>query len=361
MAPSLASGQGGGELRVGALFPAASLLGDESLRGLELAVEARGGTRLLRGEAADAAQGVAEARRLVQQERCTLLFGSANTAVALAASQAAEALDAIYVELASAADALTERSARLLVRAGPGAADFGRLAGEALTRFLPNQLSQPVDALRVAIIHEANPSAESIAAACESRLREDGLTVAERLAHVPRTTEMAALLQRMRAAGISVLLHAGAESDAAALLRALEELAWRPSALLGLGAGWGLLDLAQAPGLEGCYAMDVPPIASAAGWAPGAKPFAEAYQRRWGSAPRSGVSLAAFAVAKPVLAAPQRPAMGVLDLEEGTLANGWGFRLNDRGQNLRAAPVLSQWRQGRPVAVWPPAAAFSPP
>ena len=49
------------------------------------------------------------------------------------------------------------------------------------------------------------------------------------------------------------------------------------------------------------------------------------------------------------------------DLPEGELANGWGFRLDERGQNTRAAPVLMQWRQGRPVAVWPEVAAFSPP
>ena len=358
--PALAQGAAS-ELRVGAIFPAASLLGDEALRGLELAVEERAAqrpTRLLRGEAADAAQAVTEARRLIQGERCAVLFGSASTAVALAASQAAEALDVTYVELCSAADSLSERGARLFVRAGPRAADYGGLAAAALTRVLPGQLNQPAEALRLAILHEASPSAESIGQACEVRLRDAGLAVVERLSHAPRTPEMPALVQRMRAAGVVVLLHVAAEGDAAALLRALDDAGWRPGAVVGVGSAWAL---AEGPGLEGCYALDVPPIASAESWAAGARPFAEAYGRRWGSRPRSGLSLAAFATARPVLGAPQRAALGALDLADGELANGWGFRLDERGQNTRAAPVLLQWRQGRPVAVWPAEAAFTPP
>jgi branched-chain amino acid transport system substrate-binding protein len=363
-APALAPpamAQGAAELRVGAIFPAASLLGDEALRGLELAVEERGTqrpTRLLRGEAADPAQAVAEARRLIQAERCVLLFGSASAAMALAAGQAAEALDVPYVELCSAAEALVERGARLFVRAGPRAADYGAAAAAALTRFLPGQLNQPAEALRLAILHEASPSAESIGQACETRLREAGVIVVERLAHAARVPEMPALVQRMRAAGVVVLMHVAAEGDAAALLRALDDAAWRPGAVLGVGSAWAL---AEAPGLEGCFALDVPPISSADAWATGARPFAEAYHRRWGSRPRSGLSLAAFAAARPILAAPQRAALAALDLPEGELANGWGFRLDERGQNTRAAPVLMQWRQGRPVAVWPEVAAFSPP
>ena len=348
------------ELRVGALFPAASLLGDEALRGVEMAAEERHAarpTRLIRAEAGDAAPAAAETRRLIQAERCTIVFGATGHAAALAAAQAAEALDTPYVELASAADALTERGARLFIRPGSNASAYGARAAQALTLFLPAQLNLPADALRVAILHETGGSAEGIALACEARLREAGLALVERLAHGPRTSEMPALVQRLRAAGVTTLLHAAAEGDAAALLRALEEAGWRPRALIGLGSAWALT---QGPGLEGSYALDVPPIASAEAWATGAQPFAEAYQRRWGAAPRSGLSLAGFAVARPVLATPQRAVLAALDLPEGGLANGWGFRLDDRGQNQRASPVLLQWRQGRPVAVWPAETAFSP-
>ncbi len=367
----------GAEWRVGALFPlsgANALLGDEAARGLELAIEERnaaGGrpVRLVRTDVTEPAQALAEARRLIQQERCPLLFGSVSAPVGLAASQAAESLEASYVELAAAADALTDRGARHMFRTAPRAADYGALGAEALTRFLPGHLGQPADALRIAILHESSASPESIAASLEARLREAGLVVAERLAHSPRTPEMPATVQRLRAAGVNVLIHAAAESDAAALFRALQDAAWRPLAIIGAGLTWGLVELARAigPALDMTFALDVPPIETAERWAGGGRAFAEAYQRRWGSPPRAGLSLAAYAGAQVVLAQPSyeraalRASLTALDQPEGQWPNGWGFRLDDRGQNTRARPVVLQWQAGRPVAVFPPEAAAATP
>ncbi len=374
--PALAQ-TGTAEWRLGGLFPLSgpnALLGDEAARGLELAIEerqAQGGRplRLLRVDVTEPAQALAEARRLIQQERAGLLFGSVSAPIGLAASQAAESLEASYVELAAAADALTERGQRHSYRTAPRASDYGTLGAEALTRFLPNHLGQPADALRVAILHEASASPESIAASLETRLREAGITVAERLAHAVRTPEMPAMVQRLRAAGVNLLIHAAGEGDAVALFRALQDAAWRPAAVIGAGLAWGLTDLSRAvgPALDGCFALELPPIETAERWAPGARPFAEAYQRRWGSPPRSGLSFAAYAGAQAVLAQPSleraalRNALVALDQAEGQWPNGWGFRLDERGQNTRARPVLLQWQAAKPLTVFPPEAAIARP
>ena len=180
---------------------------------------------------------------------------------------------------------------------------------------------------------------------------------------------MPAMVQRLRAAGVNLLIHAAGEGDAVALFRALQDAAWRPAALIGVGFAWGLTDLVRAigPALDGCFAIDVPPIETAERWAAGARPFAEAYQRRWGGPPRSGLSLAAFAGAQSVLSQPNidrttlRNALVALDQPDGQWPNGWGFRLDDRGQNTRARPVLLQWQAGRPIAVFPSEAAAASP
>ncbi|UPY39279.1 ABC transporter substrate-binding protein [Sediminicoccus sp. KRV36] len=375
-APALAQ-TGNAEWRLGGLFPlsgASALLGDEAARGLELAIAERnaaGGRplRLIRADVTEAGQALTEARRLIQQERVALLFGSVSAPIGLAASQAAESLESSYVELAAAADTLTERGARHFIRTAPSAADYGQLGAAALTRFLPNHMGQPADGLRIAILHEASASLEAIAMSLEARLREAGLVVAERLPHAARTPEMPATVQRLRAAGVNVLIHAAAEGDAVGLFRAMQDAAWRPAAVIGAGLAWGLADLARAigPALDACFALDVPPIETAERWAVGARPFAEAYQRRWGSAPRSGLSLAAYAGAQVILAQPNfervalRAGLAALDQAEGLLPNGWGFRLDDRGQNSRARPVLMQWQAGRPVAVFPAEAAAMAP
>lgn len=377
--PGILRAQGAAEWRVGGVFPAAgpaALLGDEALRGLELAIEAQNaagdGTRplrLLRAEAQDAAAALAETRRLIQRERATLVFGSAMANVGLASLQAAEGLDTPFVELAAAADGLLAAGGRRFLRTGPAAAAYGRVAAEALVHGLPGPLNLPVEAQRIAILHEASPSPESLSAALAEALAQAGLLVAERISHAPRSAEWPTLVQRLRAASVNVLIHAAAEGDAAAMLRALAEAGWRPRMVLGVGPAWGLSDLARAlePALEGVFALDVPPIESAPGWAPRAADFAQAYQRRWGSPPRSGLSLAAYAGARTVLApgpepgAALRATLAALDQPEGTLANGWGWRLDERGQNTRAHPVLLQWQAGRAVAVFPAVAAVALP
>jgi branched-chain amino acid transport system substrate-binding protein len=52
-----------------------------------------------------------------------------------------------------------------------------------------------------------------------------------------------------------------------------------------------------------------------------------------------------------------------LDIPEATTATGWGARFDERGQNLRAKPVLCQWQpeqQGmRQVAIGPASAAVA--
>lgn len=378
-APAALRAQPAGEWRVAGVFPRSgpsALLGDEAARGLEMAVEARNALgdgarpiRLLRAEATDAATALAETRRLIQRERVSLLFGSVMASMGLATLQAAEALDTPFVELVSAADSLAAGGGRRFIRTGPAAAAYGHVAAEALTHCLPAPLSLPVDALRVAVLHEASPSPEALGAALETALRAANILIVERVAHAPRSGEWPQLIQRLRAASVNVVIHAAAEGDAAAMLRALAEAAWRPRVVMGAGPAWGLLDMARAlePALEGVFALDVPPIETAAGWAQGAAGFAQAYQRRWGSPPRSGLSLAAYTGARLVLTqageAGQalRAGLAHLDHPEGGLANGWGWRLDDRGQNTRATPVLLQWQAGRPVAVFPPAAAVAAP
>ena len=366
-----------GEWRLGAVFPlsgAAGLLGDEALRGLEMAVEERGAIggralRLLRADATEPAAALAEARRLIQQERAALLFGSVQAGIGLAVQQAAEGLETPCVELATPADALIERGARLFLRTAPRAADYGRIGAEALTRFLPNHLRLPVEALRVALLNEAGLTPESLAAALAARLEEAGVPLAERLSHAPRSGEWPALVHRLRAAGVNLVLHAAAEADALAFLRALGDAGWRPRAVIGAGPAWGLGEMARSLGalVEGVFALDVPPLDSSPAWALGARRFAQAYHARWGSPPRSGLSLAAYSGARTVLGqgtlerGPLRAALNALDQNGGTLPNGWGWQLDERGQNTRAEPVLLQWQSGRAVAVFPEAAAVAPP
>jgi branched-chain amino acid transport system substrate-binding protein len=370
-------------LLLGALFPfsgAQALLGDESYRGLELAVEERnalGGLhgrpiRLVKGDAADPSQAASEARRLLTVEKVGLVFGGLGSAAALAASQVVELAGGCWLELGASGDSLTERGFRGLFRTCPRAADLGRETVAAVAELLAPALRLEPGALALALLHEETGFGQALANAQEAECRARHLPAPQRLGYAPRGGDLAIMLQRLRSGGSQVVLHSGAAGDIVALFRAMAELRWQPRMLVGVGAGYGLADTAQAlgPAGEGVLVIDSPPYEVKEHAAPGARRFQEEYRRRYGSAPRSAVSLASASGARPLLEAMQRagapdrdrlrPALLALDLAPGALANGWGMKFDDKGQNTRALPFLAQWQDGRLMTVAPRPAAVAP-
>lgn len=381
-APAVARAQGQ-ELRLGALFPlsgALALLGDESFRGLEIAVEERnaaGGVagrplRLVRAEAVDQAQAAAQARRLIAQDRVAAVFGTAVSALSVAATQVTELQGVAYFELGASADAITERGFRHVFRTGPRSADLGALSAEAIEAALAPALDAAPRSLRLAILHEEGLDGEALAAAQEAELRARGLRLAEKLSYAAQSGGLGTAIQRLRAVSADIVLHAGFQNEIALFFRGLDEAGWRPRMVIGAGAGYAMTDTARAigPAFDGVLSVDVPPFAVSDRFAPGAAGFREAYKRRYGAEPRSGHSLANHAGATVCLEAMHRAggaeqerlraAMIATDVPEGGTSAGWGARFDEKGQNMRARPVLAQWQQGRLVAVFPQAAAVAP-
>jgi len=383
---SLARQAGGqtAELRLGAVFPLSgpsALLGDESFRGLELAVEERnaaGGLfgrplRLLRADAPDEAAAAAEARRLTAgNERAAALFGSFSSAIALPASQAADLAGVPYFELGALGDGLMDRGFRLLFRASPRAVDFAATTIDAVVGLLAPAFGLAPERLRLAIAHEEAAGGQSVGAAQEAQIRARGLTLVERVAYASRAADLGAVVQRLRGLETDIVLHTGAAGDEVLLFRAMREAGWKPRMVVGVAGGYGLGESARALGDEflGAMSADLTPFAVHERHAPGAPAFAETYLRRYGAQPRSGHGLACFVGARIFLDAMARAggmerdrlraAVLASDVAEGTTATGWGAGFDERGQNLRARPMLCQWQaspQGPRQVVLAPAEA----
>jgi branched-chain amino acid transport system substrate-binding protein len=376
------------ELRLGAVFPLSgplALLGDESFRGLELAVEERnsaGGLlgrqiRLVRADAPDDAAAAAETRRLTAgPDRVAAAFGSFASSIALPASQIAEAAGIAWFELGAIGDAVVERGFRGVFRASPAATDFAAVAIEGVIELLAPAMGLAPDALRLAIAHEDAAGGQSVAAAQEALARIRNLALVERATYAPRASDLTALVQRLRGQEADVVLHTGAPGDELLLFRALRDAGWRPRMVIGTAGGYGLAETARSLGdaLLGAMSADWTPFAVNERHAPGARAFADAYLRRYGAEPRSGHSLACFVGARMSLEALHRAggterdrvraAVQALDIAEGTTPTGWGARFDERGQNLRAKPVLCQWQAGPQAMVqatiWPGPAAVAP-
>ena len=129
---TVATGQ---TIKVGALYPysgALALLGDESSRGLELAVEqinASGGVQgkkieLVKADGIDPNTAVGEARRLISVAGVQVIFGTYASTIAFAASQVAELSGVPYFELGAISDPITERGFKYTFRTNPTSKTF---------------------------------------------------------------------------------------------------------------------------------------------------------------------------------------------------------------------------------------------
>jgi branched-chain amino acid transport system substrate-binding protein len=384
LGPVFAAAQQSGTIKVGALYPysgALALLGDESARGFELAVEeinAAGGIQggkkieVVKADAVDPNQAVGEARRLISVAGVKVIFGSYASTIAFAASQVAELSGVPYFELGAISDPITERGFKYTFRTCPTAKYFAIAAVDAIIDAVAPALKvQPKD-LKVAIIHEDSLYGTTVAGYEKTRAKEKGLNVVEVMPYSKDTVDMSSLILRLKGANVDVVLQTSYVNDSVLFFRQMKEAGLKLKAVIGGGGGYSMKDTLTAVGaknMEGAMTIDFTQYKVNPKAAPGVDAFVKKYQAKYGTPPRSGHSLANYMGAKAIFAALNkinsldkdaiRTAVMNMDVPVGTTATGWGVKFGPDGQNTRSAPFLFQWQNGELVTVYPPAAAVA--
>lgn len=371
------------DLRVGAIFPATgplARLGEESFRGLELAVEARnaaGGVfgrplRLIRAAAEHPVQSAAATRVLMSVERVAVVFGTGASVLSIPATRAAELQGVPFFELGAVADAVTARGYRLLFRAAPLASQYAAASLRACAGLLPELWATRPEDLRVAVLHETGAFGQSIGLVQEALLRQGiGPRLAGRFTYPaaalpgqpgnpPPPPDFPAVVGRLREASPDILLHSGHEADAPPLFAAMATAGWMPRMLIGCGAGYNMRDTAQGigAGFTGTMVVGPAPYASGGALAEPASRLAERYAAKYGNPPPSAHSLSHAMAASFFLEAlhragsPERERIraAVLAMRAEDAPPGWPITMDEDGQNRLARPVLSQW-QGQEAAL----------
>lgn len=367
---------------LGALFPFSgglALLGDESFRGLELAVEERNGAggilgrpvRLAKGDAIDPGQAASEVRRLMSMEHVAAVFGTYASPLVFAASQVTELAGTPYFELGAISDPVTERGFKYLFRSCPIASAFGLATVDAVNDALAPLWGVDPKTLKLAILHEDALYGSTVSGFQAARCKDLGLNVVENLSYNATVTELSSAVQRLRGAGVDVVLHTGYQNDVVLFFRQMRQVGWAPRMIVGAGGGHSLQDTANAigPDYEGTVNADFTQYAVNEAAAPGAHDVGAAYEKKYGAKPRSGHSLANYMGGRLFLEVIHRAgsldkdklrlAVLATDIAPGATATGWGAKFDEKGQNTRAKPMLLQWQGGSQVTVLPEAAAVA--
>jgi branched-chain amino acid transport system substrate-binding protein len=336
---------------IGAALPLSgdlSLIGDECRRGIQLAADAvdqEGGiagqpVALVTADAFSPAQAAAAVNGLISARHARLVLSAGASELSLPGSAAAELAQVPFIELNAPAAGITTRGFHFLLRTGPTTVMIGDLAVDTIQRRFTGQ--------KIGLLFNTGATGAAIAAAAAAALKAANLGVQLAIGYPPDMADLTDPVGRLKRAGAGIVLHAAGPSDALAFFLALQGQDWKP-AVLGCGNGYALRETAAALG----PLFDGTMVVAAPFYPPRAAALAQAYQRRYGMAPRGPDSLTAYVGAKLVfdtLNTVRGDPSKLLDALRGTyialgsLANGWGLAFDHDGQNTRSFVALQQWR-----------------
>lgn len=375
-----------GPIKIGALYPLTgdlALLGEESYRGVELAVEefnVNGGIdgreiEIVSGDAVDPDAAQAEANRLFNQENIQNIVGSYSSGVAFAASEVAERNGGLYWELGAVADNITDRGYQSILRTNPPASMFSVVHINFIKDVVTEKLGKDLSELKVAIAHEDSSYGTTIADEAEKLAEEEGINIVSVQPYSSTSNDLSSVLLNIRQAEPDVLIVVSYINDAILISRQMNELGVDVPVFIGSGGGHTMTDFQEAVGdqAEGVLNVDFPQYEIDRDATPGLDEFIELYEEKYGSEPRSGHSLANYMGMKVVLEIIAENG-GDLDpetlrdtamnytVEKGTTATGWGVQFDpETGQNLEAEPYVTQWIDGELVTVYPEQVAVEEP
>jgi branched-chain amino acid transport system substrate-binding protein len=360
----------------GALFPATgamAVLGDECLRGVQLATDLcnEGGglfgrqITLALGDASDPDRAVSEARRLISDAQPALIFGTGDSALSLGASEASEGSGIPYWELSATMPSITARGFHYLLRVCDTQTGVAERCFEAAATIVAPAQQRAATSLSVVLLYADDGAGSALVPLVLAAAHGRGMAPPVTIAYQPDGGNFTALAARLAAMKPDVVIHHGNAEEVVLFFESLATQRWRPRALIGATAAYGSLETAAmiGPAFDGTLAVGVVPYGTDARLAPEAAMIALLYAQRYGAQPRSGLSLSHFAGAALCFDALRRAGssdkdrvLGIarsMQLDRGGLANGWGAQFGTGGQNLRAFSCLSQWQDGRVVALLP--------
>lgn len=375
---------GGGEkekLKIGAIYPftgGMALLGDESFRGAELAVKLRnqkGGVaggktiELSKADAPDANAAQSQANRLISQENIQLIIGSYSSALSMAASEVAERNGVVYWELGAISDPITDRGYKYVFRTNPTSSQFARSEIDYIKEVLPAKLGKNLSDLKIALAHEDSLYGTTVAGFIEKYAKDEKLNVVTNQAYNMNSVDLSSVVLNLKKAQPDVLIAVSYLNDAILLTRQSKELGFDVPVFIGNGGGHTMTDFQKALGADanGILDFDFPQYEINKSFTPGLDDFIKLYKDTYGTAPRSGHSLANFMGMNVLLDIIDK--VGSTDpnkiqeaaknykLEPGKSVTGWGVEFNDKGQNILSRAYVTQWIDGKLVTVWPKEAA----
>jgi branched-chain amino acid transport system substrate-binding protein len=377
---ALAQGAEQPPIKIGAINPFSGPMaqyGAEVTRGFELAadqVNASGGVlgrkvEIVQGDASNAQQGIQAVDLLMNKDKVDLFEGTYTSAISNAASDAAARHNKVYLETIALAEELTDRGLPNYMRTGPNAGMFANATADTVKDLIAPALKKDVKSLKVWLEHEDSIYGTSIAQKQKKLLEGLGVKIVGVGAHSGRAIDLTDSILRAKKAEPDIYIETGYVADGNLLLKTAKEHGFKPAVTLFIGTG-DTPETLSAVGQEmvdGMLVIAYPRTDVNEAFAPGVKAYLTAYRNKYKGDPIQTQSLTSYVGTLMLFDAIKaagslepdkvRAAAAKMDKPVGSYPNGFGVKFDDKFQNTRAIPTTVQWQGGKPVTVFPKAAA----
>jgi branched-chain amino acid transport system substrate-binding protein len=324
-----------------------------------------------------------EAERLLNDTKVDMLMGifGSGQCVPLAA-KVDSAKKFFWANICVSSAVFKGKNLQYVFRAQVHSDQFGEASCSFIAETAKEKFKKEIKDIKVAIIHEDGPYGSGVAAGNEAKCKELGIQIVHKEGYAATSTDLSALVTKLRRVQADVILHTGYNPDITLFLRQAKEAGLKWGALIGHGAGHAQIDkLTETFGKDVNFLYNVDPVAAQLldpkTLAPGLGDLTAEVIKRYKAETKanevpSHVSMGfnqAWIFFTDVLPRAIKTHGGIdpealkkaaleTDIPEGGTVQGYGVKFNGpghemSGQNMRSSPVVMQFVDGQTKIAWP--------
>jgi len=326
-----------------------------------------------------------EAERLLNEVKVDVLMGVYSSAHCVPMAAKVDAAKRfMWANVCVASAVFKGRNLQYVFRPQVHSDQFGEASCNFLAENAKAKLKKDVKDISVAILYEDGPYGTGVAAGNEARCKELGIKIVHKEGYAATSTDLSALVTKLRRARPDVILHTGYNPDITLFLRQSREAGLKFDALIGHGAGYGQIDkLMETFKDDVNYFYNVDPVAAQ---------LLDPKTLKSGLGDLTAEMVKRYKAETKVAEVPPHASMGFnqtwifltdvlpraikkhggfdpealrkaaleTDIPEGGTIQGYGVKFfppghQMSGQNERSSPVVMQYVDGKTKIAWPAA------
>jgi branched-chain amino acid transport system substrate-binding protein len=306
--------------------------------------------------------GMAEAERLITQEKVVAIIGCYNSAVTATASQAAERYGIPFLNDSSTSPGLTDRGFKWFFRTTP----HDDMFSENFFIFLNDlKKKKKISVGPIALLYENTLFGADSRKYQEMYAKKYGYQISGAVPYPAKSTQLTSEIQKLRSYNPSIIMQTSYTADAILSMKTYKEVNFAPTALIANDAGFNDPDLIKSLGKDADY------ILSREVWAkdlslkkPMIKTVSDMFEKLAGK-PMSGdyarsftgmiVLADAINRAKSTEPAKIQKALLETNIKADQLIMSWdGVKFDPKThQNVLGKGIIVQIQKGERYTVWP--------